>query len=161
MPREYLDYIDRKIAEKKGIEKLENGQQYKSDTLEKYYTKGYLDGGKYDSELLLAKGMQLARDRYLSNISKVSANDVSKVKVDGGGSTATSETVTMAEDRYRKAIRALPHEFKDIVVDVCCEDIDILKQVKCKSERQATQQRQILMTLLRFGLARLVEHYGR
>ena len=159
MPREYLDYIDRKFEEKKGIEELPDGKKYKNSTLEKYYQKGYLDGSKYDSLDLYKAGMKIFNAYTKKGGNGVKAIDPSKIRVDGGGGMADSEFIDLWQGRYERALRVLPREFKDIVVDVCCEDVDILRNIKTKSERQATQQRQVLMALLRFGLVRLVEYY--
>ena len=159
MVEEYLKYIDKQDCERRGIVWTADGKPYKQSTLERYEAKGYLDGEKYDSIQLMGAGKKLWEAFYLAHICGVKANDLSRVRVDGGGGFTDSETKTLATDRYNNACRALPREFKDIVVDVCCWDKDILKNVKGSSERQNTQQRVLLMALLRLGLVRLVEHY--
>ena len=159
MVKEYLDYLTKEDCIRKGLVRTEDGQYYKRNTLERYEAKGYLDGGKYDSQQLLAAGQRLWKDYYLSKIGSVSANDVSKVKVDGGGSGVLSDTTLFARDRFNNACIAVPYEFWPAVSNVCCDDIDILKEIKGESERQNTQQRVVLISLLKMGLARLVEHY--
>ena len=159
MVRDYLDYIDKQECERRGLVRTEDGKYYKRNTLERYEAKGYLDGEKYDSQQLLSAGLRLAKDFYLSRLAVVSANDVSKVRVDGCGSYATSDTILFALDRFHDACRAVPYEFWGVVSNVCCDDVDVLKNIKGSSERQNTQQRVLLMALLKMGLARLVEHY--
>jgi hypothetical protein len=77
--------FDEKYCERRGIIQTDDGKKYKQCTLERYAAKGYLDGEKYDGQQLLGAGLRLARDYYLAGLDNVSANDVSKVRVDGGG----------------------------------------------------------------------------
>ena len=159
MVEEYLKYIDKQDCERKGLVRTADGKYYKRNTLERYEAKGYLDGEKYDSQQLLSAGLRLAKDFYLSRLSVVSANDVSKVRVDGCGSSATSDTILFALDRFHDACRAVPYEFWPVISNVCCDDIDIVGEVDGESRRQKQYQKQVLLALLRLGLVRLVEHY--
>lgn len=159
MVRDYLDYIDGKECERRGLVRTEDGKYYKRNTLERYEAKGYLDGEKYDSQQLLSAGLRLAKDFYLSRLSVVSANDVSKVRVDGCGNANTSDSILFALDRFHDACRAVPYEFWSVISNVCCDDIDIVGEVDGESKRQKQYQKQVLLALLRMGLARLVEHY--
>jgi hypothetical protein len=159
MVEEYLKYIDKQDCERKGLVRTADGKPYKQSTLERYEAKGYLDGEKYDSIQLMGAGKKLWKDFSLAHIYGVKANDVSKVRVDGGGGYTDSETKTFAEDRYRKACKSLPREFKDVVTNVCCFDIDIIGEITEDSKRQKQYRTQVLLALLRLGLVRLVEHY--
>lgn len=159
MVEEYLKYIDKQDCERRGFVRTADGKPYKQNTLERYEAKGYLDGEKYDSIQLMGAGKKLWEDFYLAHICGVKANDLSRVRVDGGGGFTDSETKTFAKDRFNKACRAVPYEFWGVVSSVCCDDVDVLRNVNGSSERQNTQQRVLLMALLRMGLARLVEHY--
>lgn len=159
MVEEYLKYIDKADCERRGLVRTADGKYYKQNTLERYAAKGYLDGEKYDSQQLLGAGLRLWKDFYLSRLAVISANDVSKVKVDGSGNSATSDTMLFALDRFNDACRAIPYEFWPVVSNVCCDDIDIVEHLEGESRRQKQYQKQVLLALLRLGLIRLVEHY--
>jgi hypothetical protein len=159
MVRDYLDYIDRKECERRGLVRADDGKYYKRNTLERYEAKGYLDGEKYDSQQLLSAGLRLAKDFYLSRLAVVSANDVSKVRVDGCGNSNTSDSILFALDRFHDACRAVPYEFWGVISNVCCDDIDIIGEITEDSKRQKQYRTQVLLALLRLGLVRLVEHY--
>ena len=159
MVEEYLKYIDKQDCERRGLVRTADGKYYKNCTLERYEAKGYLDGEKYDSQQLLGAGLRLAKDFYLSRLATVSANDVSKVRVDGCGNSNTSDSILFALDRFHDACRAVPYEFWGVVSKVCCDDIDIIGEVDEASKRQKQYRTQVLLALLRMGLVRLVEHY--
>ena len=159
MVEEYLKYIDKQDCERKGLVRTADGKYYKRNTLERYEAKGYLDGEKYDSQQLLSAGLRLAKDFYLSRLAVVSANDVSKVRVDGCGNSNTSDNILFALDRFHDACRAVPYEFWGVISNVCCDDIDIIGEINEDSKRQKQYRTQVLLALLRMGLARLVEHY--
>lgn len=159
MVEEYLKYIDKQDCERRGLVRTADGKYYKNCTLERYEAKGYLDGEKYDSQQLLGAGMRLWKDFYLAGVSGVSANDVSKVRVDGCGGCEMSETKAFATDRFNNACRAVPYEFWGVVSKVCCDDIDIIGEVDEGSKRQKQYKTHVLLALLRMGLVRLVEHY--
>lgn len=159
MVEEYLKYIDKQDCERKGLVRTADGKYYKLNTLERYEAKGYLDGEKYDSQQLLGAGLRLAKDFYLSRLAVVSANDVSKVRVDGCGNANTSDNILFALDRFHDACRAVPYEFWGVISNVCCDDIDIIRDISKDSKRQKQYKAQVLLALLRMGLVRLVEHY--
>jgi hypothetical protein len=159
MVEEYLKYIDKQDCERKGLVRTADGKYYKRNTLERYEAKGYLDGEKYDSQQLLSAGLRLAKDFYLSRLAVVSANDVSKVRVDGCGNSNTSDSILFALDRFHDACRAVPYEFWSVISNVCCDDIDIIGEINEDSKRQKQYRTQVLLALLRLGLVRLVEHY--
>lgn len=159
MVEEYLKYIDKQDCERRGIVWTADGKPYKQSTLERYEAKGYLDGEKYDSIQLMGAGKRLWEDFYLAHICGVKANDLSRVRVDGGGGFTDSETKTFAKDRFNKACRAVPYEFWGVVSNVCCDDIDIIGEINEDSKRQKQYRTQVLLALLRLGLVRLVEHY--
>ena len=159
MVEEYLKYIDKQDCERRGLVRTADGKYYKNCTLERYEAKGYLDGEKYDSQQLLGAGLRLAKDFYLSRLAVVSANDVSKVRVDGCGNSNTSDSILFALDRFHDACRAVPYEFWGVISKVCCDDIDIIGEVGKGSKRQKQYRTQVLLALLRMGLVRLVEHY--
>jgi hypothetical protein len=159
MVEEYLKYIDKQDCERRGLVRTADGKYYKNCTLERYEAKGYLDGEKYDSQQLLGAGLRLAKDFYLSRLATVSANDVSKVRVDGCGNSNTSDSILFALDRFHDACRAVPYEFWGVISKVCCDDIDIIGEINERSKRQKQYRIQVLLALLRMGLVRLVEHY--
>ena len=159
MVRDYLDYMTKDDCERRGLVRTDDGKYYKQNTLERYEAKGYLDGEKYDSQQLLSAGLRLAKDFYLSRLAVVSANDVSKVRVDGCGNSNTSDSILYALDRFHDACRTVPYEFWGVISNVCCDDIDIIRDINKDSRRQKQYQKQVLLALLRMGLARLVEHY--
>ena len=158
MVGEYLKYIDRQDCERRGLVRTADGKYYKQNTLERYEAKGYLDEGKYDSQQLLAAGMRLWRDFYLSGVSSVSANDVSKVRVDGCGNGTESDTMLLAKQRFNRACKSVPYEFWGTVSKVCCDDQDLIGEIKGNT-RQKLYQKFLIASLLKMGLARLVEHY--
>lgn len=151
--------FDEKYCERRGIIQTDDGRKYKQCTLERYAAKGYLDGEKYDGHQLLGAGLRLARDYYLAGLDNVSANDVSKVRVDGGGKGNESDTILFAKQRYNRASNDVPYEFWGVVRTVCCADVDIIGDLKQQSKRQKQYRTQVLLALLRMGLVRLVEHY--
>ena len=159
MVQGYLDYIDKQECEEKGCRREK--RVYKLNTLEQYAEKGWLEYGnlRYSALDRVAVGNDFYEDFYLSKISNISANDVSKVRVDGGGNTTVPETVLDARNRYIRASRAIPYEFRGVVRRVCCEDREVV--ITGASERQRAYERRKAALLLCLGLDRLIEHYKR
>ena len=152
-------YVSKEELLKKGFEKGSDGIWHKLNTLEMYAKQGWLDAGakRYSAIDRLGAGNRLGNDYYYAKISTVSANDVSKPKVDGHGSIITPDKILAAQDRYNAAIRSVPYEFWGIVKHVCCDDEPLI--LIGDSERQKSHQKHVLSTLLCMGLDRLIDHY--
>jgi predicted transcriptional regulator len=159
MVEEYLKYIDKADCERRGLERTADGKYYKRNTLERYEAKGYLDGGKYDSQQLLAAGMRLSADFYKARIIDLSANDLTRIRVDSSRRGMENEFVVSAQQRFNQACRAVPYEFWGVVSRVCCDDQDLIGEIDNSSKRQRQYQKGAILLLLKMGLARLVEHY--
>lgn len=158
MVKGYLDYIDKQECERRGFT-IKNGIIYKNNTLERYAEKGWLEYGsfKYSACDRVSAGNRLHSDFYKSKLETMSANDVSKVRVDGGGSGNLSDGILDARDRFNKACAAIPYEFWGVVSRVCCDDKQLV--IKGDSERQKAYARRNAALLLCLGLDRLIEHY--
>ena len=155
-----MDYISKADCEKRGFVRGADGLWRKFNTLEKYAASGGLDKGKpcYSAVDRLSAGLRLARDYYSARLENLSANDVSKVKVDGRGCFNRPDNVIDAENRYRRAVAAVPLEFWPVVRLVCIEDRPI-EENKNISRRQAQYEVYHAKRLLCFGLDRLIDFY--
>ena len=161
MVQEDLDYVDKQECERRGFVKGTDGKYYKLNSLERLGRDGYLDFGnpRYSALDRVSAGNRLWRDFYRSRIESSGVNDMTKVRVDGGGGQQMSQSVLEARDRFNKAIRVLPQEFIGVVTRVCCEDKELV--LVEKSERKRTQEKHRQAMVLCLGLDRLVEHYRR
>jgi hypothetical protein len=161
MVQEDLDYIDKQECERRGFVKGTDGKYYKLNSLERLGRDGYLDFGnpRYSALDRVSAGNRLWRDFYRSRVESSGVNDLTKVRVDGGGGQQMSQSVLEARDRFNKAIRMLPQEFIGVVTRVCCDDKELV--LAEKSERKRTQEKHRQAMVLCLGLDRLVEHYRR
>lgn len=161
MVQGYLDYIDRLDCERRGLEKGADGLYHKLNSLERLARDGYLDFGssRYSALDRVSAGNRLWRDFYRSRIESSGVNDLTKVRVDGGGGQQMSQSVLEARDRFNKAIRVLPQEFIGVVTRVCCDDEDL--HIDEQSERKKVYAKHRQAMVLCLGLDRLVEHYRR
>lgn len=159
MVQEYLDYIDKQECIRRGFTPRANGGFYKQNVLEKLESDGYLDFGnkKYTSRQRVDAGNLLKLHFDKSGVGRVGTADPSRVRVDGSGNKNTPEAVAAAEQAYRRAIRCLPDEFKDVVTDVCCWEKEL--NLGGGSERQQKYAKHRQAMILCLGLDRLVEHY--
>lgn len=133
-------------------------KKYKLNILEKMAAAGWLDYGnrKYSAVDRLSAGARLWRDFYLGGLTELRANDLGKIKVDGGGSGKTSDRRLDFRNAYEKACRAVPSEFWQVVRQVVVED----KPLKAEgSERQVKYELYRQRVDLCRGLDRLIEHY--
>ena len=154
----YLDYIDKQECERRGFIKTKDGY-YKQNTLERYYSKGWLNYGtlRHNANERLSAGNRLAADFYKSKIAPVSANDVSKVRVDGGGTSNTPDSILDARTRFNAACNAVPFEFWGVVSRVCCDDKELA--ITGNTARQKAYAKHNAAMLLCLGLDRLIDHY--
>ena len=161
MVQEDLDYIDKQECERRGFVKGTDGKYYKLNSLERLGRDGYLDFGnpRYSALDRVSAGNRLWRDFYRSRIESSGVNDLTKVRVDGGGGQQISQSVLEARDRFNKAILVLPQEFIGVVTRVCCDDKELV--LVEKSERKRTQEKHRQAMILCLGLDRLVEYYRR
>ena len=158
MKKAEVEYVSRKDCEDAGFVRVPGRPIQKLSTLQVYETKGYLDYGdqKYTSMDRVAVGLQLATDFYLGGLNTVSAVDVGKIRVDGGGSIVGAERKAFHEDRYRKAIATVPAEFWEVVRLVVIED----KPIKViGSDRQVNKELFLKRVDLCRGLDRLIDFY--
>lgn len=104
-----------------------NKRTFKQSVLNRYADAGYLNYGsdKISACDRVKAGMQLYRDYILGGGDGVKANDIGKIKVDGGGLGERSVMCLHHLDLYRKAIRVIPSEFLPVVRLVCIEDKEI------------------------------------
>ena len=161
MVQEDLDYIDKQECERRGFVKGTDGKYYKLNSLERLGRDGYLDFGnpRYSALDRVSAGNRLWRDFYRSRIESSGVNDLTKVRVDGGGGQQISQSVLEARDRFNKAILVLPQEFIGVVTRVCCDDKDLV--LVENSERKRTHEKHRQAMVLCLGLDRLVEYYRR
>ena len=148
----YLDYIDKKSERRK--------KEYKQSILEKYASKGWLDYGspRNNSNDRVSAGKRIYKDYIESRVYPVTANDTTRVKVDGGrGYDNVSDETHDAMKRYNAARKAIPFEFRGVIERVCCEDEEFV--IKGKTERQKAYEKHSAASLLCMGLDRLIEHY--
>lgn len=152
-------YLTKEDCIRKGFVRTEDGMYRKLNTLERYANSGWLDFGdkRYSAVDRVSAGCRLERDYYLARLETVCANDIRKVKVDGHGSAVLPESVLDARDRFNKACKAIPHEFWDIVVRVCCEDKGFILNGESDRKKVYSKHRQAMVLCL--GLDRLIEHY--
>ncbi len=126
--------------------------------LQKYAMAGYLDFGskRYSTADRLNAGLQLYTDFILGGGDGVKANDVGKIKVDGGGNGERSVMCLHHLDLYRKAIRVIPKEFLSVVRLVCLED----KEIKVSGSAIDVKRKLYMARVdLCRGLDRLVQFY--
>ena len=156
MENNNLNYISKQDCVKRGLTKLKNGRIYKPNILETYAIKGFLDGTDYDIIELLLAGKRIYRDFYEGKIENITANDPSRIIVDGRDSYNESDIVTSASKRFNKAIQSLPKKTLSIVTRVCCEDKDI---IVTGNEEERIRSAEHSLELLKLGLCELVNHY--
>lgn len=160
MIKSEVEYVTKADCIEAGFVKLPGKCIQKLSTLELYATKGYLDFGskRYTANDRVNAGHTLASDYYLGGLNQVSAVDLAKIRVDGGGSIVGAEKKAFHEDRFRKAIRAIPREFLSIVHHVVIEDKP-LKVVG--TDREVNKKLFLLRVDLCRGLDRLIKFYLR
>ena len=156
MTNNNLHYVTKQECIKKGTIKLRNGKTYTPNILETYAIKGFLEGTDYDIIELLLAGKRIYRDFYEAKIENITANDPSRIIVDGRDSYNESDKVTSSSKRFNKAIKSLPKNTLSIVTRVCCEDKDIIVTGN-KEERIRSAEHSL--ELLKLGLSELVNHY--
>lgn len=131
----------------------------KPSVLEVYQKIGYLEYGnkRWSSDDRVKVGNYIHDDYYLATHG-IQAIDYGKEKVDCFGFKFESEKVLEAKERFARAMKSIPLEFRKIVFRVCCEDQRI------QEDKQLTRwnRKLYLVTqaqLLSLGLDRLIRHY--
>ncbi len=154
------EYVNKKALLKKGFMHTDDGIYRRLNALERLSAGGWLDMGTRNISALdrVSVGNRLYRDFYLSRIERVKANDLAKVRVDGRGSYATPEEIMEAEDRYRKAIKAVPEGAREIVRRVCLEDKEF-KLDDSLNRYEAGKEKARQATLLCVGLDEVGKFY--
>ena len=126
--------------------------------LEVYKNKHYLDYGnrKFSAESRVEAGQRLFNDWYYGH-RVYGAIDYERVKVDTSIKT-DSVAMLKARDRFNKAFRAIPREFRGVVYRVCIEN---RRMETGETEWERRRERDKLSLLLCFGLDRLLGWYNR
>ena len=151
-----LHYINKQNRTNKETIRLKNGATYTLNTLEKYALEGFLDGTECEIIELLLAGKILYRDFYNAKIENITANDPSRLIVDGREGFTESDTTMSASDKFNSAIQSLPKKTLSIVTRVCCDNKDI---IVTGNKEQRIYEAQQSLELLKLGLTELVKHY--
>ena len=116
----------------------------KLSVIEDYFERGLLAtvGGKFTPEYRLAAGLQLAFDFYRGRLQSISAIDYEKDRVDTSVKKEP-DFVLDARDRYIKAMKDVPAEFKGVVSEVCCFDRLIKGAGLNRSEKEKNKHLQV------------------
>lgn len=131
----------------------------KLSVLEVYQKIGYLEYGnkRWTATDRVNVGKRIHDDYYMATHG-IQAIDYGKEKVDCFGLKLESDKVLEAKERFARAMKAMPLEFRNIVFRVCCEDKRIVEP-----ERLTRWNRKLFLVtqaqLLSLGLDRLVKHY--
>lgn len=131
----------------------------KLSVLEIYQKIGYLDYGqkKWSSDDRLKVGNMLHDDFYLATHG-IQAINYEKERVDCFGLKLESDKMLEAKERFARAMKSIPLEFKGIVFRVACEDKRI-----AEPQRLTRWNRKIFLVtqaqLLSLGLDRLIKYY--
>lgn len=155
------EYVNKKELEAKGYTRNDDGIFRKLNTLEFLGKKGWLDYGnqRFTAQDRISAGNRLANDFEIANLEGVSANDVSKIRVDGRGAYNVSQTISEAEDRYLKAMNSIDRDLWGRVRKVCIEENFLGENTgnKYKDIKNKTYE----YTMLCIGLDELIKHYLR
>lgn len=130
----------------------------KLSVIEDYFERGLLAtvGGKFTPEYRLAAGLQLAFDFYRGRLQSITAIDYEKDRVDTSVKKEP-DFVLDARDRYIKAMRDVPAEFKGVVSEVCCFD-KLIKGVG-QTKQQKLYNRNMKICDLCRGLDYVIKGY--
>ena len=134
-------------------------EDVKLTVLDVYGKIGYLNYGnkRYTADDRIKVGKRLHDDYYMATHG-IQAIDYGKEKVDCFGIKPESEKVLEAKEKFARAMKSMPLEFRKVIFRVCCEDKRIVE------EKQLTRwnRKLYLITqaqLLSLGLDRLIKHY--
>lgn len=131
----------------------------KLTVLDVYGKIGYLNYGnkRYTADDRIRVGKRLHDDYYIATHG-IQAIDYSKERVDVSVTNNESDKVLEAKEKFARAMKSMPLEFRRIVFRVCCEDKRIVEP-----ERLTRWNRKLYLAtqaqLLSLGLDRLVKHY--
>ena len=158
--QEQYDYITKEECERRGIIRGKDGIYRKLTTLEKYFSKGWLDFGSKNilSAWRIAAGIRFHDDFDASFFNCTPAIDLEKIKVDGGKSQNLPDSALDARFRVRAAVEAIGKPYNTLVYCVCGEDKPI--SIKRISVAQYRHDLELAKEYLCLGLDKLVNHYG-
>lgn len=131
----------------------------KLTVLDVYGKIGYLNYGnkRYTADDRIRVGKRLHDDYYMATHG-IQAIDYAKERVDVSVTNHESDKVLEAKEKFARAMKSMPLEFRRIVFRVCCED----KRIAEEKLTTAWKRRVYLITqaqLLSLGLDRLVKYY--
>ena len=134
-------------------------EDVKLTVLDVYGKIGYLNYGnkRYTADDRIKVGKRLHDDYYMATHG-IQAIDYGKEKVDCFGIKPESEKVLEAKEKFARAMKSMPLEFRKVIFRVCCEDKRIVEEKMVT----AWKRRIYLITqaqLLSLGLDRLIRHY--
>lgn len=139
--------------------KPQNEPYRKLNTLEFYFAKGYLNGGKKTQEDRLRAGRTLQTDYYMSGLHQEKAVDYEKPRVDGGGQQIITDIMLFHRNRFDRALRKIKSSRAcDVVNLIVVEDRDIRKH-NSNHDWEARKYNQVIRKFLIMGLDDLVEFY--
>lgn len=154
------EYVNKKELERRGFRRGDDCVYRKLSVLEQLAQNGWLDYGdaRFSADDRKSIGLCFAKDYNYSRIDHSGALNLAKIRVDGSGNQITPEDVALAEDRYRKALKAIPEGCRHILRQVCIEDKDF-KILPKMTRYQQSKERIRQATLLCLGLDELGKFY--
>lgn len=140
--------------------RLDDGQYYKLNQLERYNEKGWLNYGRRGITPMerLTAGLRFQKDFYHSRIDTMTAINWAKERVDTSPNTEMPPFVWDARKRFICALRAIKAEHLRAVQVVALEDRPL--KVRYTTKADFAQYNAEAKRLLCGGLDDLVIHYG-
>ena len=153
-------YTSKQDVIAKGIVK-KNNVYYQQTLLEIWYAKGWLElkNSRYGADDRLRFGLKFMVDYYIINHAKLHSAYIFNNKIDRSVKVE-SENFLDAQNRYRRAVRAIPAEFWPTVRKICLEEKEPVAPAKM-SERQKTYFYFLCRTDLCRGLDRIIDEYTK
>lgn len=154
-------YVTTEEMRRKGFIRRENGTICKRNALEMIFEETKWLENKYRKNHVLTEResyfeavfnalnrytacKRLMRDRFLAGLENIKANDIGRIRVDGGGANMRPEYMDDAESRYVAAVKAIPIQCRPAVMALFEEKV-LLKPCNAAD--------------LRIGLDALIKHY--
>lgn len=139
--------------------KKPNEPYRKLNTLEYYYTKGWLKKGNITPEDRLRAGKTLQVDYIISGLNQQKAIDLEKPRVDGRGSGILTDVQLFHLNRFNKAISKIKNSLAhDVVMLIVVDDKDIRKH-HANNDWKARKSNLAIRNFLIMGLDDLVAFY--
>lgn len=153
-------YITPEVAKRLGYSKREDGGYQRLSLIERYFQKGWLEFGdkRLTGDIRLDSATRLASDFYYSRFPQAGATDYTKDRVDGGQNKTEPESVLIARDRFFKAMKSIPQEFRKLIRDIVLFEKRPL--IAGMTKRQYDYNLHLMKVDLCRGLDRLACHYG-